>query len=156
MFVQVKLSVAPFSTHIPPLPSHNTRYQAPEAPAADFAATSARLQALENALAGLSFDNERVVNVEGGVREALEMGEISIKTGGAVAGAAWWNKITSSGKKALTIKASDGRDVTELRRSPRALCVRSYASKAAPGAPKGVQEQVTARAPTTGGECEHV
>lgn len=43
-----------------------------------------------------------------------------------------------------------------LRRSPRALCVRSYASNATPGAPKVVQEQVTARASSTGGEYKHV
>jgi SUN domain-containing protein 1/2 len=196
------------TSYIPPLPSHNTRYEAPEVPAANIAEISTRLQALENALAGLSFDNEqsraridsqargqsdvsgrlgalesrlqkesvraaedrnvdrvsstqglqavrheidslrsivsaaaaqqsgresnadpksdeeargklaaleeRVGHVEGGVREALELGKNSVKTGGAVAGAAWWNKITSSGKKALTIKASDGQDVTEL------------------------------------------
>jgi SUN domain-containing protein 1/2 len=193
-------------SYIPLLPSHSTRYEAPEAPAANIAEISARLQALENALAGLSFDNEqsraridsqvrgqsdvsgrlgvlesrlqkesvraaedrnvnrvtasqglqavrheidnlrtivsaaqqsgresnidpksdeearaklaaleeRVGHVEGGVREALDLGKNSIKTGGAVAGAAWWSKITSSGKKALTIKASDGQDVTEL------------------------------------------
>ena len=194
-------------SYIPPLPSHNTRYEAPEAPAANIAEISSRLQALENALAGLSFDNEqsraridsqargqsdvsgrlgalesrlqkesvrsaedrnvdrvaatqglqavrheidnlrsivsavqqqsgresnadpksdeetrarlsaleeRVGHVEGGVREALELGRNSVKAGGAVAGAAWWSKITSSGKKALTIKASDGQDVTEL------------------------------------------
>ncbi|KAI9461657.1 hypothetical protein BJY52DRAFT_191156 [Lactarius psammicola] len=193
-------------SYIPPLSSHTPRYQAPELPAANIAEISTRLQALENALAGLSFDNEqsraridsqargqsdvsgrlgalesrlqkesvrvaedrnidrvaasqglqavrheidnlriivsaaqqsgresntdpksgeearaklsaleeRVGNVEGGVREALELGKNSIKTGSAVAGAAWWNKITSSGKKALTIKASDGQDVTEL------------------------------------------
>ena len=194
-------------SYIPLLPSHNTRYEAPEAPAANIAEISSRLQALENALAGLSFDNEqsraridsqargqsdvsgrlgalesrlqkesvrsaedrnvdrvtatqglqavrheidnlrsivsavqqqsgresnadpksdeetrarlsaleeRVGHVEGGVREALELGRNSVKAGGAVAGAAWWNKITSSGKKALTIKASDGQDVTEL------------------------------------------
>ncbi|KAH9037831.1 hypothetical protein EDB85DRAFT_1934759 [Lactarius pseudohatsudake] len=195
-----------FANYIPSLPSHETRYQAPEVPAANIAEISTRLQALENALAGLSFDNEqsraridsqargqsdvsgrlgaleshlqkesvraaedrnvdrvsasqglqavrheidnlrtivsaaqqsgresttdpksdeetraqlsaleeRVGSVEGGVREALELGKTSIKTGGAVAGAAWWNKITSSGKKALMIKASDGQDVTEL------------------------------------------
>ncbi|KAH9015190.1 hypothetical protein EDB84DRAFT_1527293 [Lactarius hengduanensis] len=194
------------ASYIPSLPSHETRYQAPEVPAANIAEISTRLQALENALAGLSFDNEqsraridsqargqsdvsgrlgaleshlqkesvraaedrnvdrvsasqglqavrheidnlrtivsaaqqseresntdpksdeearaklsaleeRVGSVEGGVREALELGKTSIKTGGAVAGAAWWNKITSSGKKALMIKASDGQDVTEL------------------------------------------
>jgi len=37
-----------------------------------------------------------------------------------------------------------------LRRTPRALCVRSYASKATGDVPKVVQEQVTARAPSTG------
>ncbi|KAF8275088.1 mitochondrial ribosomal protein L37-domain-containing protein [Lactarius quietus] len=37
-----------------------------------------------------------------------------------------------------------------LRRSPRALYVRSYASKATPDAPKVVQEQVAARATSTG------
>ena len=42
-----------------------------------------------------------------------------------------------------------------LRRTPRALCVRSYASKVTADAPKIVQEQVTTRAPSTGGECEH-
>ena len=195
-----------FTSYIPLLSSHNTRYEAPEVPAANIAEISTRLQALENALAGLSFDNEqsraridsqvrgqsdvsgrlgalesrlqkesvrtaedrnvdrvaasqglqavrheidnlrsivsaaqqsgresnvdpksdeetraklsaleeRVGHVEGGVREALELGKNSIKTGGTAAGAAWWSKITSSGKKALTIKASDGQDVTEL------------------------------------------
>ncbi|KAI0303780.1 hypothetical protein B0F90DRAFT_1667162 [Multifurca ochricompacta] len=194
--------------YIPSLPSQTTHYEAPDVPAANIIEISARLQALENALAGLSIDSgqsraridsqarshsdvtgrlgalesrlqkeglrvaedrnadrvvasqglqsvrheietlrsivtavqvqqsgreansgptsddearaklssleERVGSVEGGLREALELGKSSVKTGGAVAGAAWWNKITSSGKKALTIKASDGQDVTEL------------------------------------------
>ncbi len=39
--------------YIPSLPSQTTRYQAPEAPAANIAELSERLQALENALAGL-------------------------------------------------------------------------------------------------------
>ncbi|KAI0250226.1 hypothetical protein BJV78DRAFT_1376715 [Lactifluus subvellereus] len=188
------------------LPSQSTRYRAPDAPAANIAEISERLQALENALAGLSFDTEqsraridnqarshsdvsgrlgalesrlqkesvraaedrnvdrvsasqgmqavrheidalrsvvtaaqqsereakadptsdeearaklsaleeRIGTVEGSVREALELGKNPVKTGSPPASAAWWNKITSSGKKALTIKASDGQDVTEL------------------------------------------
>ena len=192
--------------YIPSLPSQITRYQAPEAPAANIAELSERLQALENALASLSLDTEqsraridsqsrnhadafgrlgalesrlqkegirsaedrnvdrvatnqglqavrhemdalrsavvavqqsehvasagptndevaraklsaleeRVGSFEGGLREALELGRKSTKAGGAVTTAAWWNKITSSGKKALSIKASDGQDVTEL------------------------------------------
>ena len=193
--------------YIPSLPSQTTRYEAPEAPAANIAELSKRLQALENALASLSVDTEqsrtridsqtrshsdvfgrlgalesrlqkegtrltedrnvdriaanqglqavrheidalrsavsavqqsertakpgpasdeearaklsaleeRVGSFEGGLREALELGRNSVKTGtGTVTSAAWWNKITSSGKKALNIKASDGQDVTEL------------------------------------------
>ncbi|KAK0450224.1 hypothetical protein EV421DRAFT_2051445 [Armillaria borealis] len=46
---------------------------------------------------------ERVGTVEGGVREA-------VKAGGATAGISWWNV----GKKGLTIKSSDGQDVTKL------------------------------------------
>ncbi|KAH9972829.1 hypothetical protein BGW80DRAFT_1312790 [Lactifluus volemus] len=53
----------------------------------------------EEARRKLSALEERIGNVEGGVREALELGK---------------HPITSSGKKALTIKASDGQDVTEL------------------------------------------
>ena len=194
-------------SYIPSLPSQTTRYQAPEAPVANIAELSERLQALENALAGLSVDTEqsrtridsqarshsdvfsrlgalesrlqkegvrsaedrnvdraatnqglhavrqeidalrtvvaaveqseraantgptsdedaraklsaleeRVGSFEGGLREALELGRNSVKAGaGTVTSAAWWNKITSSGKKALNIKASDGQDVTEL------------------------------------------
>jgi SUN domain-containing protein 1/2 len=192
--------------YIPSLPSQTTRYQAPEAPAANIVELSERLQALENALAGLSMDTEqsraridsqvrshsdvfgrigalesrlqkegarsaedrnvdrvaasqglqavrheidalrsavtsvqqlertanagpisdeearaklsaleaRVGTFEGGLREALDLGKSSVKAGGAVTSAAWWHKITSSGKKALNIKASDGQDVTEL------------------------------------------
>jgi SUN domain-containing protein 1/2 len=45
--------------YIPSLPSQTTRYQAPEAPAANIAKLSERLQASENALAGLSLDTEQ-------------------------------------------------------------------------------------------------
>jgi Sad1/UNC-like protein len=192
--------------YIPSLPSQTTHYHAPEAPAANIAELSERLQALENALAGLSLDTEqsrtridsqarshsdvfgrlgalesriqkegtratedrnvdrvaasqglqavrheidalrgavtavqqtervanagpmsdeearaklstleeRVGTFEGSLREALDLGKSSVKTAGATTSAAWWHKITSSGKKALSIKASDGQDVTEL------------------------------------------
>jgi SUN domain-containing protein 1/2 len=192
--------------YIPSLPSQTTRYQAPEVPAANIVELSERLQALENALAGLSLDTEqsrtridsqtrshsdvfgrlgalesrlqkegirvaedrnvdrvsatqglqavrheidalrgavsaveqaervvspgpmndeearaklsaleeRVGTFEGNLREAVEHGKSSVKAAGAVTTAAWWHKITSSGKKALSIKATDGQDVTEL------------------------------------------
>jgi SUN domain-containing protein 1/2 len=196
-----------FLSFIPSLSPQATRYRAPDAPAANIDEISARLQALENAIAGLSLDTEqsraridnqarthsdvsgrlgalesrlqkesvrasedrnvdrvtasqglqavrheidalrnivtvaqqservvtagptsdeearaqlsaleeRVGSVEGGVREALELGRHSAKTGDdAPTSVAWWNRITSSDKKALTIKASDGQDVTEL------------------------------------------
>jgi SUN domain-containing protein 1/2 len=69
----------------------------------------------EEARRKLSALEERIGNVEGGVREALELGRHPVSTTSApTTSAAWWHKITSSGKKALTIKASDGQDVTEL------------------------------------------
>ncbi|KAG7451264.1 uncharacterized protein BT62DRAFT_984448 [Guyanagaster necrorhizus] len=64
----------------------------PEGPVSDEEAR-ARLKALE----------ERVGTVGGGVREAA-------KAGAAVASMSWWN----NGKKGLTIKSSDGQDVTKL------------------------------------------
>ena len=67
------------------------------------------------ARAKLSALEERVGHFEGGLREALELGKNSAKaTGSAAPSMAWWSKITSSGKKALSIKASDGQDVTAL------------------------------------------
>lgn len=66
-----------------------------------------RLKALE----------ERVGTVEGGVKDALELGK-KVSTGGVVAnaGAAWWHKLASgsASKSGLTIKSSDGQDVTVL------------------------------------------
>lgn len=59
----------------------------------------ARLRALE----------ERVGSVEGGVKEALEIGKTSAKTGSGP-GAAWWNKL-GSGRGGLTIKTTEGQDV---------------------------------------------
>jgi SUN domain-containing protein 1/2 len=64
--------------------------------------SKARLKALE----------ERVGSVEGGVKEALEMGRHSVKAGG---GAAWWNKLTSgTAGTGLTIRSSDGQDVSSI------------------------------------------
>ncbi|KAK0469731.1 uncharacterized protein EV420DRAFT_1496268 [Desarmillaria tabescens] len=63
-----------------------------EGPASDDEAR-ARIKTLE----------ERVGTVEGSVREAA-------KAGAAAAGVSWWN----AGKKGLTIKSSDGQDVTKL------------------------------------------
>lgn len=58
---------------------------------------------------------ERVGSVEGGVKEALEVGKQVGKVAGAASSAAWWNKLTSaSGRAALTIKSTDGQDVTAL------------------------------------------
>lgn len=59
-----------------------------------------RLKALE----------ERVGTVEGGVKEALEVGKNSIKAAAGVA--SWWNKV-AAGKKQITLKA-DGHDVSAL------------------------------------------
>lgn len=63
---------------------------------------------------------ERLGSVEGGVKEALELGRkaTSSNTGVVSTGpsAAWWNKLASGGaaKSGLTIKSSDGQDVTSL------------------------------------------
>ncbi|KAJ7593266.1 hypothetical protein C8J56DRAFT_494408 [Mycena floridula] len=54
---------------------------------------------------------ERVGTVEGSVKEALELGKMSAKAGQT--GTAWYNKVLA-GKKPVTIKSSDGQDVTAL------------------------------------------
>ncbi|KAG6909054.1 hypothetical protein DXG01_002206 [Tephrocybe rancida] len=67
----------------------------------------ARVRALE----------ERVGGVEGGVKEALEIGKkAASSSSNASPGAAWWNKLASgsAAKSGLTIKSSDGQDVTSL------------------------------------------
>ena len=66
----------------------------------------------EEARAKLLALEERVGSVEGGVREALELGKTTAKVGGVAAGsgAAWWNKLAN----AVTIKSADGQDVTAL------------------------------------------
>ena len=65
----------------------------------------------EEARARLKALEERVGSVEGGVKEALEMGRHSVKAGGS--NVAWWNKLTA-GRSGLTIKSTDGQDVTSL------------------------------------------
>ncbi|KAG6817663.1 hypothetical protein H0H87_005420 [Tephrocybe sp. NHM501043] len=87
------------------------RHQVPSRSAAEPATDEearARVRALE----------ERVGTVEGGVREALEMGKKVASSPSSNAGpsAAWWNKLASgsAAKSGLTIKSSDGQDVTSL------------------------------------------
>lgn len=65
----------------------------------------------EESRAQLKASEERVGRVEGGVKEALELGK---KVGGS-SSIAWWNKLASGfGSKGLTIKSADGQDVTAL------------------------------------------
>ncbi|KAI0058169.1 hypothetical protein BV25DRAFT_1299148 [Artomyces pyxidatus] len=73
---------------------------------------SAKSSSDAEARAKLAALEERIGSVEGGVREALELGKTAAKVGGVGAAAAWWNKITS-GSRAVTIKSTDGQDVTE-------------------------------------------
>ncbi|KAJ3477818.1 hypothetical protein NLI96_g10200 [Meripilus lineatus] len=78
-------------------------------PAADEEAR-AKLRALE----------ERVGSTEAGVKEALELGRNSatIAVGAAAGGAgsvsAWWNKLASGKPNGITIKSSDGQDLTNI------------------------------------------
>lgn len=68
----------------------------------------AKLRALE----------ERVGTVEGGVKEALELGKSAAKVGAPAAGsaAAWWSKLASgsSSVPVVKIQSTDGQDVTSL------------------------------------------
>lgn len=75
----------------------------------------------EEARSKLRAIEERVGNMEGGVKEAIELSKNSlaaIGTGGAAAGlaATWWNRLgsPSASKNGLTIKSTDGQDVTTL------------------------------------------
>ncbi|KAI5119415.1 hypothetical protein M0805_009866 [Coniferiporia weirii] len=72
----------------------------------------------EEARAKLRTIEDRLGSVEGGVKEALELGQSVAKVGsvaaGAVSGTQWWNKIASGSGATLSIKSSDGRDVTSL------------------------------------------
>lgn len=58
---------------------------------------------------------DRLGNVEGGVKEALEFSKNAVKDS-APSGPAWWSKLSSavSSGKGLTIKSSDGTDITGL------------------------------------------
>ncbi|KAI0649346.1 hypothetical protein C8Q79DRAFT_507981 [Trametes meyenii] len=69
----------------------------------------------DEARAKLKALEERVGTVEGGVKEALELGKGAAKTG-AVSGnvAQWWNKLATGKTTGVTIKSSDGQDVTSL------------------------------------------
>ena len=70
----------------------------------------------EEARAKLKALEERVGSVEGGVKEALELGKKVGSGAASSAGAAWWNKLASgsASKSGLMIKSSDGQDVTSL------------------------------------------
>ncbi|KAJ7170788.1 hypothetical protein C8R43DRAFT_1059475 [Mycena crocata] len=64
----------------------------------------------EEARSKLKALEDRVGSVEGGVRDAIELAKKSAGPASSV-GAAWWSK---SGKSGLTIKSSDGQDVTAV------------------------------------------
>ncbi|KAH9945317.1 uncharacterized protein BXZ73DRAFT_38481 [Epithele typhae] len=69
----------------------------------------------EEARAKLKALDERVGNVEGGVKEALEVGKNAAKAGAVAANIAdWWNKLATGKTKTVTVKSSDGQDVTAL------------------------------------------
>ncbi|KAF8896317.1 hypothetical protein BD779DRAFT_1466295 [Infundibulicybe gibba] len=70
----------------------------------------------EEARVRLKSLEERVGTVEGGVKEALELGKKVTAGVGSSAGAAWWNRLASgsAAKSGLTIKSADGQDVTSL------------------------------------------
>ncbi|KAI9000639.1 hypothetical protein BD414DRAFT_472290 [Trametes punicea] len=69
----------------------------------------------DEARAKLKALEERVGTVEGGVKEALELGKSAAKAG-AVSGniAQWWNKLATGRTSGVTIKSTDGQDVTSL------------------------------------------
>ncbi|THG99074.1 hypothetical protein EW026_g3206 [Hermanssonia centrifuga] len=69
----------------------------------------------EEARLKLKVLEERMGSVEGGVKEALELGQQAVQVGGTVgAAAAWWAKLASGKDTSLTIKSSDGQDVGGL------------------------------------------
>ena len=73
----------------------------------------------EEARARLKSLEERVGGVEGGVKEALELGKKAVTAPAAPAagsGSAWWNKLASGvgSKTGLQIKTHDGQDVSGL------------------------------------------
>jgi len=56
---------------------------------------------------------ERIGTAEGDAKEALELGKSISKTSAGSA-PAWWNKVTNKPLSAVTIKSTDGQDVTAL------------------------------------------
>ncbi|KAF8910653.1 hypothetical protein CPB84DRAFT_1743479 [Gymnopilus junonius] len=74
----------------------------------------------EDARIQLRLLEERLGGVEGGVREALELGKkaaavVPAPAAAPLSGAAWWNKVAGSGSKSvLQIKSADGQDVSAL------------------------------------------
>ncbi|KAG6842320.1 hypothetical protein C0991_010608 [Blastosporella zonata] len=87
--------------------------QPPPQRTGDGPATDEEARAMVRAL------EERVGSMEPGVKEALEIGKkaaSSPSSNDAGSGAAWWNKLASgsAAKSGLTIKSSDGQDVTSL------------------------------------------
>lgn len=69
----------------------------------------------EEARAKLRALEERLGSMEGGVKEALELGQQAVKAGSAAAsGNHWWNKLSSGSSTSVTIKSSDGQDLTSL------------------------------------------
>ncbi|KAF9066821.1 hypothetical protein BDP27DRAFT_1365321 [Rhodocollybia butyracea] len=68
----------------------------------------------EEARAKLAALEERLGSVEGGVKEALDVGKNALtKASESTTSSNWWNKVSTS-KKGLTIKSSDGTDITSL------------------------------------------
>jgi SUN domain-containing protein 1/2 len=58
---------------------------------------------------------ERMGSMEGGLKEALELGKNAVKVGTSAGVAAWWSKLaTGNPGSSLTIKSADGQDVTSL------------------------------------------
>lgn len=60
-----------------------------------------------------NFLEERIGTVEGDVKEALELGK-SVSKAGTGNAPAWWNKIVNKPLSTVTIKSTDGQDVTAL------------------------------------------
>ncbi|KAF9243497.1 hypothetical protein BU15DRAFT_42959 [Melanogaster broomeanus] len=70
----------------------------------------------EEAHKKLKLLEERLGSVEGGVKEAIELSKSSIKESISAPSPAWWSKLSSvvGTGTALTIKSSDGTDITGL------------------------------------------
>lgn len=67
----------------------------------------------EDLKAQWSVFEERIGTLEGGVKEALELNKPIGKPGAGNA-PGWWNKVTGKPSSAVTIKSTDGQDVTAL------------------------------------------